>query len=60
MMTAQPPANSVHPKTRAAWRKWLQNNHARDDGVWVIRYKKSSGKPYLEVDDLIEEAVCFG
>jgi hypothetical protein len=51
MMTAQIPANSVHPKTRAAWREWLQNNHTRHGGIWVIRYKKSSGQPYLAVDD---------
>lgn len=59
-MTAQPPENAVHPATRAEWRDWLQQNHTREGGVWVIRYKKSSGKPYVDVDDLIEEALCFG
>jgi uncharacterized protein YdeI (YjbR/CyaY-like superfamily) len=59
-MSASPPPNSVHPKTRAEWRHWLQDNHTRDDGVWLIRYKKSSGKSSLEPDAAIEEAICFG
>ncbi len=59
-MTKQPPENAFHPKTRAGWRQWLQENHARDEGVWFIRYKKSANKPYVDVEDAIEEAICFG
>lgn len=59
-MSAEPPENSVHPLTRAEWRDWLQNNHMLDEGVWLIRYKKGSGKPILEVNDVVEEALCFG
>jgi uncharacterized protein YdeI (YjbR/CyaY-like superfamily) len=59
-MTVQPPENAVHPKTRAKWRAWLRENHNLDKGVWFIRYKKSSGKPFVDVNDAIEEAICFG
>lgn len=59
-MKAQPPANALHPKTRAEWRNWLRENHQRDEGVWFIRYKKSSGKPFVDVNEAIEEAICFG
>lgn len=55
-----PPPNSVHAKTRAEWRKWLQMNHSRKEGVWVITYKKASGKPHVSYEDLVEEALCFG
>ncbi len=54
------PSNAVHPKSRAEWRKWLKKNHARAEGVWLISYKKASGKPYVDADELIEEALCFG
>jgi uncharacterized protein YdeI (YjbR/CyaY-like superfamily) len=61
-MTAppQPPPNSTHPKTRAAWRRWLEKNHARAEGVWHISYKKSSGKQAYDYEASVEEALCFG
>jgi len=57
---AQAPQNSVHAKTRAAWRAWLEKNHARAEGVWLISYKKATGKPRLQYDEAVEEALCFG
>lgn len=56
----QPPDNAFHPPTRAAWRTWLAAHHARNEGVWCIRYKKAAGQPTLSYDDLVEEAICFG
>lgn len=55
-----PPPNSVHPKTRAAWRKWLEKHHARPEGVWLISYKKATGKARLGYEAAVEEALCFG
>ncbi|MFO0876430.1 MAG: YdeI/OmpD-associated family protein [Gemmataceae bacterium] len=57
---AEAPENSVHPTTRAAWRAWLENHHGRKEGVWLITYKKASGKPRVEYDESVEEALCFG
>jgi uncharacterized protein YdeI (YjbR/CyaY-like superfamily) len=51
---------SFHPKTRQAWRKWLEKNHSKSPGVWLIYYKKSSGKSNLNYNDAVEEALCFG
>jgi uncharacterized protein YdeI (YjbR/CyaY-like superfamily) len=59
-MTGSPPPNSVHPLTRAEWRAWLQANHTRSTGVWLIRYKKAAGKPFVDFDEAVEEALCFG
>jgi uncharacterized protein YdeI (YjbR/CyaY-like superfamily) len=58
-MTEAPP-NSVHPLTRAEWRAWLAANHAGTAGVWLITYKKATGKPRIEYDEAVEEALCFG
>jgi uncharacterized protein YdeI (YjbR/CyaY-like superfamily) len=54
------PPNSVHPLTRAAWREWLQENHTRQEGVWLISYKQAAGKPHISYDEAVEEALCFG
>jgi uncharacterized protein YdeI (YjbR/CyaY-like superfamily) len=54
------PENSVFPKTRAAWRAWLQKHHGRGTGVWFVSYKQSSGKARLTYEDMIEEALSFG
>src|SRR5437868_2610415 len=51
---------SVHPKTRNAWRSWLQKNHAKSPGIWLIYNKKSAGKKRLEYAEAVEEALCFG
>lgn len=54
------PPNSVHPLTRAEWRRWLEDNHTRPDGVWLITYKKETGQPRVEYDEAVEDALCFG
>ncbi len=57
---AESPANSIHPQTRAEWRAWLEEHHTQTEGVWLISYKKATGKPRFEYDDAVEEALCFG
>jgi uncharacterized protein YdeI (YjbR/CyaY-like superfamily) len=53
-------AERIHPESRVAWRAWLKRNHARPVGVWVITWKKDTGKPRLEYDEGVEEALCWG
>jgi uncharacterized protein YdeI (YjbR/CyaY-like superfamily) len=45
---------------RAAWRAWLEANHATERGVWLIYFKKESGKTRVSYDEAVEEALCFG
>ncbi|WP_242042220.1 YdeI/OmpD-associated family protein [Leptolyngbya sp. FACHB-541] len=54
------PTNSTHPKTRSEWRAWLEQHHTRDKGVWLISYKKATGKPRFDYEEAVEEALCFG
>lgn len=56
----EPPPDAVHPLTRAEWRAWLERHHARAEGVWLISYKKATGKPRVEYEEAVEEALCFG
>jgi len=51
---------TLHVTTRAAWRKWLSQHHDRETEVWLIFYKRHTGKPRVEYDDAVEEALCFG
>lgn len=61
-MPARKPApdNSVHPETRAAWRAWLERHHTRTQGVWLVEWKKATGRPRIDYDASVEEALCFG
>src|SRR5262249_30046781 len=45
---------------RAAWRSWLETHHSSDTGVWLVSFKKATGKPRVEYDHAVEEALCFG
>ena len=54
------PSNSIHPLTRAEWRAWLEQNWTRTEGVWLISYKKDTGRPRFDYDEAVEEALCFG
>jgi uncharacterized protein YdeI (YjbR/CyaY-like superfamily) len=56
----EPPPNSFHPANRAEWRAWLEQHHGRAQGVWLVTYKKAAGKPRLEYEEMVEEALCFG
>lgn len=42
------------------WRAWLKRNHARTKAVWLVYYKKESGKPRVSYNDAVDEALCFG
>jgi uncharacterized protein YdeI (YjbR/CyaY-like superfamily) len=54
------PENSLHPQNRDEWRAWLEQNHMRPMGIWLITYKKAIGKPRVAYDESVEEALCFG
>lgn len=54
------PDDAIHPATRAEWRAWLEQNHARGAGVWLISAKKGSDQPRVAYDEAVEEALCFG
>lgn len=50
----------VTPRSRAAWREWLEKNFSSAHEVWVVFYKRHTGKDYLRYDEAVEEALCFG
>ncbi len=46
--------------SRAEWRRWLARNHGKETGIWLVFLKKQSGKPTLDYDAVVEEALCYG
>lgn len=46
--------------SRAEWRAWLEGNAGSSRGVWLVTYRRSSGRPAPSYDDVVEEALCFG
>ena len=51
---------TFHARRRAEWRRWLERNHARSPGVWLVSYKKATGKPFVPWPEAVDEALCFG
>lgn len=47
-------------KTPAAFRKWLDANHAKEKELLVGFYKKDSGKPSINWPESVDEALCVG
>jgi len=51
---------TVTPKSRAAWRRWLEKHHAKKAEVWVVYYKRRTGKATVTYEEAVLEALCFG
>lgn len=59
MAPAADERETVEPRSRAAWRAWLERRHDSSPGVWVVLVKKGRGDG-LSYEAAVEEAVCFG
>jgi uncharacterized protein YdeI (YjbR/CyaY-like superfamily) len=51
---------TLYVKNRKAWRSWLSKNYATAPDIWLLLYKKESGKPRIPYNDAVEEALCYG
>ena len=49
-----------HAESLRQWRDWLQANHDSSSGVWLVVWKKHTGKPALEYSDTVDEALAYG
>lgn len=46
--------------SRQEWREWLSEHHRDSKEIWLIYYKKTSGKTGISYEESVEEALCFG
>ena len=42
------------------WRKWLEANYKTESEIWLVYYKVHTGKPRIEYNEAVEQALCFG
>ncbi len=47
-------------KNREEWRAWLKKHYKSERAVWMVYYKKHTGKISIPYVDAVEEALCFG
>ena len=50
----------VGPLTPAAWEAWLDEHHASETEVWLVSWKKRTGKQELPYATAVEIAAMFG
>jgi uncharacterized protein YdeI (YjbR/CyaY-like superfamily) len=51
---------TLYVTSREDWRAWLTEHYQSETEVWLIYYKKLSGRPRISYDHAVEEALCFG
>jgi len=51
---------TLNVQDRRDWRAWLEANSASEPRVWLLFYKKETGRPCVTYEDAVEEAICFG
>lgn len=52
--------SQLYFQNRAAFRRWLKNNHLSSPGIWMVFYKKHTGQPNIGRREATEEALCYG
>ena len=51
----------VYVSSRAQWRTWLTQNHDKEEsGIWLVFFKRGTGRPSVDYEASVEEALCFG
>lgn len=51
---------TLYVTTRGEWRDWLAANFNSKPEIWLISYRKHTGRPSLPYNSAVEEALCFG
>lgn len=51
---------TLYIKNRKAWRAWLRKHHKTKPEIWLVYYRKETGKPRISYDDAVLEALAFG
>ena len=51
---------TLYIKNKEDWRKWLEKSHDKEKEIWLVYYKKSSGKLRIPYNEAVDEALCFG
>lgn len=51
---------TLHVTDPKEWRGWLEEHYKTEKEIWLVYYKKHTGKPRISYNDAVEQALCFG
>lgn len=51
---------TLYVTNRKSWRSWLAKHHQSETEIWLVYYRKETGKPRISYNDAVEEALCYG
>ena len=51
---------TLYVSNRKDWHSWLKKNNNKEKEIWLIYYRKYTGKARIAYNDSVEEALCFG
>lgn len=51
---------TLKARSRTEWRRWLARHHADTTEIWLVYYKKTSGKSGITYEDSVQEALAYG
>jgi len=47
-------------RTRLEWRRWLAKHHSDTKDIWLVYYKKASGRSGIAYEDSVVEGLAYG
>lgn len=53
-------SKTLYVTRRDEWRRWLEKHFKKERDIWLVFYRKETGKPRIPYNDAVEEALCFG
>jgi uncharacterized protein YdeI (YjbR/CyaY-like superfamily) len=53
-------SSTLYVTNREDWRQWLAGHFQSENEIWLVYYRKETGKPRIPYKDAVEEALCFG
>ncbi len=51
---------TLDARTPEQWRRWLAHHHGSEPEVWLVFYKRHTGRASITYEDAIDDALCFG
>lgn len=45
---------------QAGWRNWLEVNHTSSQAVWLVFYRRQTGRSSIDYESAVEEGLCYG
>lgn len=54
------PGELLEVTSATGWRKWLERYKSQKKEIWLVFYKKTSGRKTISYEEAVLEALCFG